>query len=126
MPADIQWSGLPTKWLCPPMAMTRHKPVARIQRTRINRKPKEAEHGAERLATPNAQGIYRRSLLGSNFRDGHQGRGSIADLGRGKCGIGRDARHREQHGGAASASNSGKRKAKVEHFEIPKRFMTGH
>ena len=45
-------------------ARTRHKPEARNPIYRISGKPKEAGRGAERLATPNAQGIYHRSLLG--------------------------------------------------------------
>jgi hypothetical protein len=49
---------------------TRHKPVARIPISRINGKPKEAGRGAERLATPNAQGIYHQPLLGPSFQQG--------------------------------------------------------
>ena len=45
-------------------ARTRHKPEARNPILKINGKPKEAGRGAERLATPNAQGIYHQSLLG--------------------------------------------------------------
>jgi hypothetical protein len=50
-------------------ARTRHKPAARIPRN-LNDKPKEAGRGAERLATPNAQGIYRQSLLGPSLQQG--------------------------------------------------------
>jgi hypothetical protein len=46
-------------------ARTHHKPVAkRTPNTPTNNKPKAAGHGAERLASPNAQGIYCQSLLG--------------------------------------------------------------
>ena len=45
-------------------ARTSHKTVARTQKTKIDGKPKEAGRGAERLATPNAQGIYHQSSLG--------------------------------------------------------------
>ena len=46
-------------------ARTRHKPVAkRIPETSFNGKPKEAGRGAERLASPNTQGIYHQPLLG--------------------------------------------------------------
>ena len=52
------------------VARTRHKPVARIPKRRIDSKPKEAGRGAERLATPNAQGIHHRSSLGPSFQQG--------------------------------------------------------
>ena len=45
-------------------ARTRHKPEARNPESKISGKPKEAGRGAERLATPNAQGIYHQSSLG--------------------------------------------------------------
>jgi hypothetical protein len=45
-------------------ARTRHKPEARNPSKKINGKPKEAGRGAERLATPSAQGIYHQSSLG--------------------------------------------------------------
>ena len=41
------------------VAGSRHKPVARFPKTRTSNKPKEAGRGAERLATPNTQGIRR-------------------------------------------------------------------
>jgi hypothetical protein len=43
-------------------ATTRHKPVARVRKTRTNSKPREVGRGAERLVTPNTQGIYHQSL----------------------------------------------------------------
>ena len=49
-------------------ARTRHKPVARIPKTTVNGKPKEAGRGAERLATPNVQGIYHQPLPGPSFQ----------------------------------------------------------
>ena len=49
-------------------ARTRHKPVARIPKQRINGKPKEAGRGVERLATPSSQGIYHQSLPGPSFQ----------------------------------------------------------
>ena len=51
-------------------ARTRHKPVARIPRTTVNGKPKEAGRGAERLTTPNVQGIYHQPLPGPSFQQG--------------------------------------------------------
>jgi len=51
-------------------ARTRDKPVARIPKTKINGKPKEAGRGAERLATPSAHGIYHQPLRGPSFQQG--------------------------------------------------------
>ena len=51
------------------VARTRHKAVARIP-VKDNFKPKEMERGAERLATPNPQGLQNRPLLGPNFQQG--------------------------------------------------------
>lgn len=51
-------------------ARTHHEPVARIPRTNVDNKPKAAGRGAERLATPSAQGIYRQPLSGPSFQQG--------------------------------------------------------
>jgi hypothetical protein len=51
-------------------ASTRHNFVARIPQTKINRKPKEAGRGAERLATSNVHGFYYQSSLGPSFQQG--------------------------------------------------------
>ena len=61
-------------------ARTRHKPVARIPITDFNGKPKEAGRGAERLTTPNAQGIYHQSLLGPSFQQGRVGKAPEGQL----------------------------------------------
>jgi hypothetical protein len=53
-----------------PAARTHRKPVARIPKSRINRKPEEAGRGAERLATPSSHGIYPQSLPGPSFQQG--------------------------------------------------------
>ena len=53
--------------------MTRHKPVAGIPKTKINSEPKSAGRGAERLATPNAQGVHHRPLQGPSFQQGWMG-----------------------------------------------------
>jgi hypothetical protein len=49
-------------------ARTHHQPVARIPKTIVVSKPKAAGRGAERLATPSAQGIYHQPLPGPSFR----------------------------------------------------------
>ena len=49
---------------------TRHKPVARILNKKINHEHKEAVRGAERFATPNAQGVHHRPLQGPSFQQG--------------------------------------------------------
>ena len=51
-------------------ARTRHSLVARTPESVINGKPKEAGRGAERLATPNAHGIYHQPTLGPSFQQG--------------------------------------------------------
>ncbi len=50
-------------------ARTRDKPVARIP-SGLNSKPKEAERGAERLATRSAHGIYHQPFPGPSFQQG--------------------------------------------------------
>ena len=51
-------------------ARSRHKPVARIPKTKNSDKPKAVGRGAERLATPSAQGIYHQPLPGPSFQQG--------------------------------------------------------
>ena len=46
------------------VARTRHTPKTRVPTTKNNRASEEAGRGAERLATPKAQGVYNHSLLG--------------------------------------------------------------
>jgi hypothetical protein len=60
-------------------ARTHHEPVARIPKQSIDRKPKAAGRGAERLATPSAQGIYYQPLPGPSFQ-----RGWVVDAADGK------------------------------------------
>ena len=52
------------------VSRTRHKAVVRIPEQSINWKPKETGRGAERLATPNQQGLHNRPLLGPNLQQG--------------------------------------------------------
>ena len=47
--------------------------MARIPITMINTEPKEPGRGAERLATPNAQGVHHRPLQGPSFQQGWVG-----------------------------------------------------
>jgi hypothetical protein len=49
---------------------TRHKPVARIPKPKINNESKQPVRGAERLATQNSQGVHHRSLLGPSLQQG--------------------------------------------------------
>ena len=71
----------------------RHKSVARIPITMIKYEPKEPGRGAERLATPNTQGVQHRPLQGPSFQQGWGGTncGRRANLGRGECGGGTSA-----------------------------------
>ena len=52
------------------LTRTRHKAVARTPKSKVISKPKEAGRGAERLATPNPQGIYQQPLLGPSVQQG--------------------------------------------------------
>ena len=90
MPADIQWGGLPMKWpgdeqrdaaqkrtrdsttngiLNTARSATQTQPATRIP-DKINSEPKQLVCGAERLATPNPQGLPHRSLSGPSLRQG--------------------------------------------------------
>jgi hypothetical protein len=53
-----------------PMARTRRGPETRVPTTKNNYTSKEAGRGAERLATPNAQGVYHHSLPGPSSQQG--------------------------------------------------------
>jgi hypothetical protein len=48
----------------------RHKSVARIPKPKINKEPKEAGRGAEKLGIPDSQGIRHQSLLGPSLQQG--------------------------------------------------------
>ena len=48
--------------------MVHHKPAPRIPNQSINSEPKQLVRGAERLATPNPQGLQHRSLSGPSLR----------------------------------------------------------
>ena len=54
-------------------ARSRHKPVARIPIQSINVEPKDAGRGAERLTTPNTQGVHHQPLQGPSFQQGWGG-----------------------------------------------------
>jgi hypothetical protein len=97
-------------------ARTRHKPVARIPTKRFNGKPKEAGRGAEGLATPNAQGIYRQPLLGPSFQQGWAAEAADGQL------IWVEGSAEE---GVVSTVQQ-QQEAKDEHFKIPKKFKMGH
>jgi hypothetical protein len=55
---EATWSG----------ARTHRTPETRVPITKNNSTSKETGRGAEGLATPNAQGVYHRSLLGPSFQ----------------------------------------------------------
>ena len=52
------------------MARTRHRPESRVPTTKKDNTSKEAGCGAERLASPNAQGVYYHSLPGPSSQQG--------------------------------------------------------
>ena len=61
-------------------ARARHKHVARIPKQKCNSEPKEAGRGAERLATPNTQGIHHRPLQGPSSQQGRGGQTADGEL----------------------------------------------
>ena len=99
---------------------TRHKPVARIPKTKINVEPKQAGRGAERLTIPSSLGIHRQSLLGPSLQQGwaeeaEDGQliwveGSVEDVVRGI-----DSMVKQQQQQAEEEE---------EYFEIPKHLKT--
>ena len=80
VPPQKRRRGEQTKGILKSAARTRHKPVARIPNTSIKWAPKEAGRGAERLATPNTQGILHRPLQGPSFQQGRAGQTADGEL----------------------------------------------
>ncbi|KAF8477734.1 hypothetical protein DFH94DRAFT_91151 [Russula ochroleuca] len=102
---------------------TRHKPVARIPISRINDKPKEAGRGAERLATPNAQGIYHQPLLGPSFQ---QGRAEQTLNGEPIWVEGRVGAEVMHHISSTVQQQQQEQEEEMVEFKIPRKFKTMH
>jgi hypothetical protein len=104
-------------------ARTHHEPVARIPKQRLASKPKAVGRGAERLATPSAQGIYHQPLPGPSFQ-----RDWVVNAADGKPtwvegSVDEEVAHHvdntvEQRQEEEEESNK--------HFKIPRKFEPGH
>jgi hypothetical protein len=103
-------------------ARTRHKPVARIPKARILRESKEAGRGAERLATPNAQGIHPRPLLGPSFQQGWAVEAADGQLTWVEGSVEEGAVHHID----SMVQQQQQEEAKEEYFKIPRKFKVGH
>jgi len=106
------------------VARARHKPVARIPKAKISRKPKEAGRGAERLVTPNAQGVYHQSSPGPSFQQGWAAEAADGQL------IWVEGRVEEEvshHNDSTTQQQQQQEKGgNDKRFKIPKKFKEGH
>jgi hypothetical protein len=93
--------------------------VARIPNTRYQTEPKEAERGAERLATPNPQGVHHPTLQEPNFQ---QGRAVEAADGQ-PTRVEGSAEEKPVHHIDSTEQQEG---AKDEYFKIPRKFEVGY
>ena len=93
--------------------------MARVPKSRIGNKPKEAGRGAERLATLDAQGIY------ANPRwDRVSSRGGRWKLQKGNL-IERSGKVRHNDS-MMQRQQQQLEEGKDKHFKIPRKFKTGH
>jgi hypothetical protein len=102
-------------------ARTRQEPVARIPETSVNSKPKAAGRGAERLATPSAQGIYHQPLPEPSFQ-----RGWVEDAAYGKPTWVEGSVDEEAAQHIDNAAQKQKEEETNKLFEIPRKFERGH
>jgi len=91
-------------------------PVARIPKSKVNCKPKEAGREAKRLATPNAQGIHRQTLLGPGFQQGWAEEAADGRLIWVEGNVEETVQQQQQQ----------QEEVKDEYFKIPKKFKMGH
>jgi hypothetical protein len=101
-------------------ARTRHNLVARIPETKINGKPKEAGRGAERLATPNAHGIYHQFSLGPSFQQGRMVEPADGKPTWVEGSVDEEAAHR------IDSTAQQQQEEATELFEIPRKFKPGY
>ena len=106
-------------------ARTRHKPVARTPMASISDTPKDAGHGAERLATLNTQGICHQPLLGPSIQQGWAVQDPDGKLIWVEGRVEEEAMH---HIRSTVQQQQGKEEEeeKVEHFRIPRIFKPEH
>jgi len=101
-------------------ARTRHNFVARIPESTTNGKPKEAGRGAERLATPNAHGIYHQFLLGPSFQQGWAVEPADGQPTWVEGSVGEEAAHR------IDSMVQQQQEEATELFEIPRKFKPSY
>jgi hypothetical protein len=99
------------------VAKDRHKPEARIPDTKVNRKPKEAGRGAERLTTLSSQGIYHQPLPGPSFQQGWAVEAADGQL---VWVVGREEAE------AVQREQEQQEETKLEEFKILKKFKPKH
>jgi hypothetical protein len=101
-------------------ARTRHNLVARIPGKNFDGKPKEAGRGAERLATPNAHGIYHQSSLGPSFQQGWAVEPADGKPNWVEGSVDEDAAHR------IDSTVQQQQEEATELFKIPRKFKPGY
>jgi hypothetical protein len=101
-------------------ARTHHELVARIP-TKTSNTPKAAGRGAERLATPSAQGICHQPLPGPSFQ-----RGWVVEAADGKLTWVEESVDEEAAHHIGKAEQKQKEEATNKLFEIPRKFEPGH
>jgi hypothetical protein len=101
-------------------ARTHHELAARIP-TKISNTPKAAGRGAERLATPSAQGICHQPLQGPSFQ-----RGWVVEAADGKLTWVEESVDEEAAHHIGKAEQKRKDEATSKLFEIPPNFEPGH
>ncbi|KAN0123257.1 hypothetical protein V8E52_003210 [Russula decolorans] len=101
-------------------AGTRHNLVARIPKTTINDKPKEAGRGAERLATPSAHGIYHQSSPGPSLQQGWAVEPADGKPNWVEGSVDEDAAHR------IDSTVQQQQEEATELFKIPRKFKPGY
>ena len=102
---------------------TRHKPVARIPKPKINSGPKQLVRGAERLAAQDSQGFHHRSLLGPSLQQGWAEEAADGQLIWVEGSVEEMARRTNS---AVQRQQQQQEEVQQECFEIPNDFKTGY
>jgi hypothetical protein len=100
---------------------TRQMSATRIPKTRINSEPKQPVRGAERLASPDSQGLHRRSLLGPSVQQGWAEEAADGQLIWVEGSV-EETVHRIDDAVQQQQQEEGQQQL----FEIPKDLKTGH
>ncbi len=100
--------------------MTYHELVARIPKQTVANKSKAAGRGAERLATPSAQGLYHQPLPGPSFQQGGMVNAADGKPTLAEGSVGEEAAH---HVGNKAEQHQEEETNKL--FEIPSKLEQG-